>query len=123
MGTFLTILGQLLIALPVLIASITSVTGIINGLFNIENAKTKQIISWIVAVICGVAAIFTGAYTFGLGWIDYVIGGAFGLVAGGIANKFYDIEIVHKIIDLIYFLFGHGDTVRAKRAAKLEAEK
>lgn len=105
---------------PSLIAGTTVITGAINGAFNVENGNVKHLISWIVAILSGVIVVLTGGLTFGLGWVDYLIGAAFGLVAGGASNGLYDWPTIANIIDKFYFLFGHGDTIRAKRAAKLK---
>lgn len=106
--TIVTLLNQLLIFVPTIIASTTVLTGAINGAFNIQNANLKHILSWIIAILCGVVTVLTGGLTFGLGWVDYLIGAGFGLVAGGAANGVYDWPAVANIIDKFYDLFGHG---------------
>ena len=116
--TVAAILQQLLIIVPTLIASTTVITGAINGAFNIENGNVKHILSWIIAILCGVLTVLTGGLAFGLGWADYLIGACFGLVAGGAANGLYDWPAVSNIIDKFYDLFGHGETLKAKRAMK-----
>ena len=116
--TIAALLQQLLIFIPTIIASTTVITGAINGAFDIENANIKHIISWVVAILCGVLTVFTGGLAFGLGWVDYLIGAGFGLVAGGAANGLYDWPAISNIIDKFYDLFGHGETLRAKRAMK-----
>ena len=114
--TVAAILQQLLIVIPTIIASTTIITGAINAALNVENGNVKHLISWIVAVLCGVVTVLTGGITFGLGWIDYLIGAGFGLVAGGASNGLYDWSAIANVIDNFYFLFGHGETIKAKRA-------
>lgn len=116
--TVVTLLQQLLIVIPSIIASTTVITGTIDAAFNVQNGNVKHIISWIVAVLGGVLTVLTGGLTFGLGWVDYLIGAGFGLVAGGASNGLYDWSVISNIIDNLYFLFGHGETVKAKHAAK-----
>lgn len=116
--TVAAILQQLLIVIPSIIASTTVITGTINAAFNVQNGNVKHIISWVVSVLGGVLTVLTGGLTFGLGWVDYLIGAGFGLVAGGASNGLYDWSAIANIIDSLYFLFGHGDTIKAKRAAK-----
>ena len=116
--TIAMLLQQLLIIVPSIIASTTVITGAINGAFNVENGNVKHIISWVVAILCGVVSVLAGGLTLGMGWVDYLVGGLFGLVAGGAANGLYDWPVVAKIVDSLYFLFGNGDTIRAKRARK-----
>lgn len=109
------IVKQLLIIVPSLIAGTAIITGAINGAFNVQNGNAKHIISWLVAILGGVLTVLSGGLTFGLGWIDYLIGAAFGLVAGGAANGLYDWPAIEKIIDQFYILFGHGETIKAKK--------
>lgn len=118
MVTVALVLRQLLIFIPTLIASSTVVTGTVNGVLNVENGTLKHIISWIVPVILAVLTVLTGGLTFGLGAYDYLIGAFFGLVAGGASNGVYEWKVIENLIDNIYFLFGHGDTIKAKRARK-----
>ena len=106
--TIATLLHQLLIFVPAIIASTTVITGTINAALNVQEGNVKHIISWIIAVLCGVVTVLTGGLTFGFGWYDYLIGAAFGLVAGGASNGLYDWPVVSTIIDNLYNLFGHG---------------
>lgn len=112
------ILKQLLIIVPTIIASTTVITGVINGALNVEKGNVKHLISWLVAIVLGILSVLTGSITIGLGYIDYIIGALFGLVAGGAANGLYDWPAISNVIDNLYFLFGHGETIRAKRAAR-----
>lgn len=112
------LLNQLIIVVPSIIAAITALTGIINGAFDIQNGNVKHIISWIVAVLCGVLTVATGGLTFGFGYVDYIIGAVFGLIAGGASNGLYDWPIIESIVDKLYYLFGHGATIDRKKSAK-----
>lgn len=107
--TISALLSQLLLVVPGIIVGITTVTGAINGAFNIQNGRTKHIISWLVALACGVLTVATGGVAFGFGWVDYVIGAIYGLIAGGASNGLYDWEVVKNIIDKFYNVFGHGE--------------
>lgn len=104
--TVATLLHQLLIFIPTIIASTTLITGTINAALDVQNKNLKHAISWIVAIFCGVITVLTGGMTFGFGMWDYLIGAGFGLVAGGAANGVYDWPAVSAIIDSIYSLFG-----------------
>lgn len=115
--TIATLLQQLLIFIPTIIASTTLITGTINAAFNVQERNVKHIISWIVAVLCGVLTVLTGGLTFGFGWVDYLIGAGFGLVAGGASNGLYDWPLVANIIDNMYNLFP-----RNKKAKKSEED-
>lgn len=106
--TVATLLHQLLIFIPTIIASTTLITGTIDAAFNVQEGNTKHIISWIVAVLCGVITVMTGGLVFGFGAWDYLIGAGFGLIAGGASNGLYDWPVVSTIIDNLYNLFGHG---------------
>ena len=114
------VLKQLVLFIPTLTAISTFLTGVVNGAFNVENGKTKHIISWIVPVVCGVLTVLTGGLVFDLGVYDYLLGAFFGLVAGGASNGVYEWEKIETFIDNIYFWFGHGDTIRMKRARRLK---
>lgn len=118
MVTVAMILKQLLIMVPTMVASTTVITGAINGAFNIENSTVKHVITWIVAILGGVATVLTGGLTFGLGAWDYLIGAAFGALAGGVANEVYRWEWLKTIIDNIYYIFGNGQTIEKKRAIR-----
>lgn len=110
------LLHQLVIVVPSIIAAITAITGAINGAFNIQNGNVKHLISWIVAVVCGVLTVLTGGLTFGFGYVDYIIGAVFGLIAGGASNGLYDWPVIGNIVDKLYYLFGNGETIERKRA-------
>ena len=115
--TVATLLHQLLIFIPTIIASTTLITGTIDAAFNVQEGNAKHIISWIVAVLCGVITVMTGGLAFGFGAWDYLIGAGFGLIAGGASNGLYDWPVVSEIIDNLYNLF-HKDGSRAKKEEK-----
>lgn len=116
--TVATLLHQLLIFIPTIIASTTLITGTINAAFDVQDGNVKHIISWIIAVLCGVITVMTGGLTFGFGMWDYLIGAGFGLIAGGASNGLYDWPMVSNIIDNLYNLFNKG-----KAKAKQTEEK
>lgn len=120
MFTVAFVLKQLVVFIPTLTAVSTFLTGVVNGAFNVKNGNVKHIISWLVPVICGLITVWSGGLVFGLGACDYVMGAFFGLVAGGASNGVYEWEKIETFIDNIYFWFGHGDTIRAKRARRLK---
>lgn len=105
--TVATLLHQLLIFIPTIITSTTVITGIINAAFDVQNANVKHIISWVVAVLCGIITVLTGGLTIGFGLYDYLIGAGFGLIAGGASNGLYDWPVISNVIDNLYNLFGH----------------
>ena len=121
--TITMLLQQLTIVVPSIIAAVTVITGAINGAFNIQNGNLKHWISWIVAVLCGILTVATGGLTFVLGYIDYIIGAVFGLVAGGASNGLYDWPVIGNIVDKLYYLFGNGSTIETKKAARIAAKK
>jgi phage-related protein len=110
------LLHQLVIIVPSIIAAITAITGAINGAFDVQNGNVKHLISWIVAVLCGILTVLTGGLSFGLGYVDYIIGAVFGLIAGGASNGLYDWPVVGNIVDKLYYLFGNGETIERKKA-------
>lgn len=110
------LLHQLVIIVPSIIAAITAITGAINGAFDVQSGNVKHLISWIVAVLCGILTVLTGGLSFGLGYVDYIIGAVFGLIAGGASNGLYDWPVVGNIVDKLYYLFGNGETIERKKA-------
>lgn len=106
------IINQLLIIMPTIIVSTTIITGVINGAFNVTKGNVKHIISWIVAVLCGISCVLLGDLSFGFGNYDYLIGGIFGLFAGGASNGLYDWSAIANAVDKLYLLFGNGETLK-----------
>ena len=96
-----TLISQLLIAVPSIIVGTQALTSTINGLFKIDQAWVRHLISWIVAVLIALGFVFTGGLSFGLPyvWAEYVAGGVAGLLAGGAANGFYDWNAIKSIFD------------------------
>lgn len=101
------IVRQMLIAIPSIIVGTQTITAAINGYFNVEKPIVKQIISWVIAVLAGVGfVVFNGmSFISGPVWLDMVIGGFAGLLAGAAANGFYDFDPVHKILKMFSELF------------------
>lgn len=96
-----TLVSQLLIAVPSIIVGTQALTSTINGIFKIDPAWARHLISWIIAVLIGLGFIATGGLSFGLPyvWAEYVAGGVAGLLAGGAANGFYDWDDIKAIFD------------------------
>lgn len=114
------VLTQLGIAVPSIIAATNILTAAIHGIFKITNNKVVHIISWVVAVLCGLLFVLCNGLTFGLPvWADYLVGGVAGLVAGAASNGVYDWESIKKLLDAITKLFG-GETLQKKLAEKTE---
>lgn len=95
-----TVLSQLFVAVSTIIVGTQTLTSVINGLFKIDTAWVRHLISWIIAVVIALAFVATGGLTFGLPVVwEYVVGGIAGLLAGGAANGIYDWEAIKKIFD------------------------
>ena len=96
-----TLISQLLIAVPSIIVGTQALTSTINGLFKIDQAWVRHLISWFVAVLIALGFVLTGGLSFGLPyvWAEYVAGGVAGLLAGGAANGFYDWNAIKSIFD------------------------
>ena len=123
-GTLLTtvtvgsVLTQLGIAVPSIIVATNLLTAAIHGIFKITNNKVVHIISWVVAVLCGLLFVLCNGLTFGLPvWADYLLGGVAGLVAGAASNGVYDWDAIKKLLDAITKLFG-GSTLEKKLEEK-----
>jgi len=97
-----TLVSQLLIAVPSIIVGTTTLTSVINGIFKIDTAWVRHLISWIVAVVIALGFVATGGLTFGLPVVwEYVVGAVAGLLAGGAANGFYDWKAISSIFDAL----------------------
>jgi hypothetical protein len=96
-----TLVSQLLVAVPSIIVGTQALTSTVNGLFKIDTAWVRHLISWVIAVLIGLGFIATGGLSFGLPyvWAEYVAGGVAGLLAGGAANGFYDWDAIKSIFD------------------------
>ena len=100
MAVITTLVTQLLIAVPSIIVGTQTLTSLINGLFKIDAAWARHLISWIVAVIIALVFVATGGLSFGLPVVwEYVVGAVAGVLAGGAANGFYDWDAIKKIFD------------------------
>ena len=105
--TAIVIFQQVIIAVASVIVATNSLTAAVKGIFNIENSKAIQIVSWVIAVGTGLVFVLCGQLDFGLTPVwNYVLGGVTGLVAGGAANKLYDWTKIRHICELIVELFG-----------------
>ena len=82
-------------AAPILVALSTTVTGVINQLFEIAG-NWKQPISWLVGAGLACVSIGLGFLGEGIQWPSYV---AMSIVVGLSSNGVYDIEAIHKWID------------------------
>lgn len=99
------ILSQIGICVPSIMAATTLLTSVINNALNVTNNNWKHAISWIVAVIAGIGLVFSGTFEFGYGNWDYLVGGLFGLFAGGASNGWYDWKSIQSIVDAFGALF------------------
>lgn len=115
------ILKFILLIVPSVLASVTTIVGAINGAFNVQNPTVKHVISWVVPILLGVLSVATGVASLGFGWVDYLVGAVCGAIAGCASNGIYDWEVIENLIDKFYYLFGHGATIDRKRARKAAA--
>lgn len=100
------LIKQLAVAVPIVIVATQTITAAIHGVFTITNSNAVHAISWIVAILSGLAFVLCGQLTFGLPVVwDYVLGAVTGLIAGGAANGLYDWPSIKKIFDAITALF------------------
>ena len=128
-GTLLTtvtvgsVLTQLGIAVPSIIAATNVLTAAIHGIFKITNNKVVHILSWVIGIVAGLLFVLCNGLTFGLPvWADYLLGGVAGLVAGAASNGVYDWDAIKKILDAITKLFG-GATLQKKLEEKAVQEQ
>ena len=128
-GTLLTtvtvgsVLTQLGIAVPSIIAATNILTAAIHGVFKITNEKVVHAISWVIGILAGLLFVLCNGLTFGLPvWADYVLGGVAGLISAAASNGVYDWESIKKLLDAITKLFG-GATLQKKLAEKAEKEQ
>jgi len=127
-GTLLTtvtvgsVLTQLGIAVPSIIAATNVLTAAIHGIFKITNNKVVHILSWVIGVLVGLLFVLCNGLTFGLPvWADYLVGGVAGLISAAASNGVYDWEKIKKLLDAITALFG-GQALQKKLAEKKETE-
>lgn len=114
----LTLVKQLSIAVPSIIAGTQTLTAALKGVFKIDNSKVNKAISWIVAVLVGVGFVaFNGlAVVTSPIWVNYVFGAIAGFLAGVAANGFYDLTPVWSFFNAITNVFN------SERKAKQLAE-
>lgn len=110
----ITLLGQLIVAVPTIIASTLLLTEAIKRIFTIDTPWVNHLVSWVLSVAVAVLFVLTGKLSFGLGDWDYLVAAIFGLIAGGASNGLYDWEAVRALVQLIIDLFGKG--VRAVKS-------
>lgn len=81
---------------PLIVTLTTSVTGILNQWFDIEQNWLKQVISWGVASVFSVLAGLLGFISFGQPtWVGIV---ALCVVTGLSSNGFYDISTIKNFV-------------------------
>lgn len=102
----LALLGQLLVAVPTIIAATMLLTEAIKKIFTIETPWVNHLISWVLSVGSALLFVLCGKMQFGLGGWDYLVGGVFGLIAGGASNGLYDWDAVRELVEKIIDLFG-----------------
>jgi len=107
MITVIDVLKQMAYVIPSVMVGTQAITAAIHGAFKIENKNWVHAISWIVAVLAGVAFVGFNGLDFGVTtWLNYVLGALCGLIVGGASNGVYDWPAVAKIFDAITNLFG-----------------
>ena len=111
--TIIELIKQLTIAIPSIMVGTQAITAALHGAFKIENNNLNHAISWIVAVLAGLGFVAFNGLTFGLGWLDYLVGGVAGLCVGAMSNGFFDWPAVKAIFDTITNLFS-GNTSKSK---------
>lgn len=105
--TVASVLQQLAVAVPSIIAATNVLTAAIHGIFNIQNEKVVHGVSWGLGIVTGLLFVLCNGLTFGLPvWADYVVGGVAGLIAGAASNGVYDWDSIKKLLDAITNLFG-----------------
>ena len=116
------VLTQLGIAVPSIIAATNLLTATIHGVFKITNNKVVHALSWVIGILTGLLFVLCNGLTFGLPvWADYVVGGVAGLISAAASNGVYDWESIKRILDAITALFG-GQTLQRKLEEKKAKE-
>ena len=89
------ILNSIWVIAPVILASVTVITELINSKLN-PNKVWKQVISWAVSMGLTVTSYFVGTYDFGDNpWVTVIVTG---LVVGLASNGFYDIPYIRDCV-------------------------
>lgn len=101
------LIKQMAYVIPSITVGTQAITAAIHGAFKITNKNWVHAISWIVAILAGIAFVGFNGLDFGVptAW-NYVLGGVCGLIVGGWANGVYDWPFVEKIFDAIMNLFN-----------------
>ena len=100
--TVVEVLKQMAYVIPSILLGTQTITAAIHGAFNISNKNVVHAISWIVAILGGIAFVAFNGLDFGVAtaW-NYVLGGVCGVIVGGAANGVYDWPAVERIFDAI----------------------
>lgn len=100
--TVVEVLKQMAYVIPSILLGTQTITAAIHGAFNISNKNVVHAISWIVAILGGIAFVAFNGLNFGVAtaW-NYVLGGVCGVIVGGAANGVYDWPAVARIFDAI----------------------
>lgn len=100
--TVVEVLKQMAYVIPSILLGTQTITAAIHGAFNISNKNVVHAISWIVAILGGIAFVAFNGLDFGVAtaW-NYVLGGVCGVIVGGAANGVYDWPAVARIFDAI----------------------
>lgn len=100
--TVVEVLKQMAYVIPSILLGTQTITAAIHGAFNIGNKNVVHAISWLVAILGGIAFVAFNGLNFGVAtaW-NYVLGGVCGVIVGGAANGVYDWPAVARIFDAI----------------------
>ena len=103
------LLKQMAYVIPSILVGTQAITAAIHGAFKISNKNWVHAISWVVAILAGLAFVGFNGLDFGVStaW-NYVLGGVCGLIVGGMSNGWYDWPFIEKIFDTITNLFTWG---------------
>ena len=101
------LIKQMCYVIPSIMVGTQAITAAIHGAFNIQNKNWVHAISWIVAILAGIAFVGFDGLDFGLSkaW-NYTLGGVCGLIVGGMSNGWYDWDGIAKIFDAITNVFA-----------------
>ena len=104
----LTLVKQLGIAVPSIIAGTQTVTAALKGIFKVENSNVNKIISWIVAVLVGLGFVAFNGLSIVTApiWANYVFGAVAGLLAGFSSNTLYDMTPIWNLFNVITNIFN-----------------
>lgn len=113
--SFIDVLKQLVVAIPIIMAGAQTITAAISGVLNIQSGNVKHWINWIIGTLTGVGFVVFNGLTFGLPavWMNYVVGAVCGLGAAAASNGVYDWPKVRAVIEAIINLFSSFRTKKA----------